>query len=127
MLNHIKQNRFWLWKSLETYGLGVYFLIRSNVTFAFVPPRPTVLDIMDDPPSISILMIVATLAAVYSFWNIDVPYYKPVMTGALTFVWVFFMVAFIFHDVGNGQLLSFESMYAFFVLSSMIHEIVIGG
>jgi len=111
---------------METYGLGVYFLIKQN-TFAFVPPRPTILDIMDDPPAIFVLAIVATLAVVYSLWDINVPYYKPVMTGALTFVWAFFMIAFVVHDVQTGQIISFESMYAFFVLASMMHKIIIGG
>jgi len=49
------------------------------------------------------------------------------MTGALTFVWAFFMIAFVVHDVQTGQIISFESMYAFFVLASMMHKIIIGG
>lgn len=126
MLTHLNRNRVWFWKAMETYGLGIYFIIKQN-TFEFVPPRPSVLDIMDDPPAIFILAIVGTLAMVYSLWSIRLPYYKPVMTGAMTFVWAFFMLAFIFHDIGVGQIISFESMYAFFVLASMVHEIAIGG
>ncbi|WP_047999912.1 hypothetical protein [Lactiplantibacillus herbarum] len=125
MLKHLKKNRFWLWKSLETYGLGIYFIIKQN-TFKFEPPRPTLLDIFDDPPVIFILAIVGTFALVYALWNVNIAYYKPVMTGLLTFVWLFFMVAFGFHDFEIQKYLSFESMYAFFVLASTVFEIVTG-
>ncbi|AVK60524.1 hypothetical protein C5Z25_01500 [Lactobacillus sp. CBA3605] len=125
MFYHLNKNRFWLWKALETYGLGIYFIIKSN-TFQFQPPRPTLLDIFDDPPIIFILAVVGTFALVYTLWDVNLYYYKPIMTGLLTFVWLFFMIAFVFHDFETGQYLSFESMYAFFVLGSMLHEILFG-
>ncbi|CAM3204407.1 hypothetical protein [Lactiplantibacillus plajomi] len=125
MLYHLKHNRFWLWKALETYGLGVYFLIKQN-TFVFEPPRPSLLDIFDDPPVIFILAVIGTFALVYSLWNVNFSYYKPVMTGLLTFAWLFFMVAFGLHDFAIQRYVSFESMYAFFVLASTIFEIVMG-
>lgn len=125
MLTHLKKNRFWLWKALETYGLGVFFIIKQN-TFAFEPPRPTVLDLFDDPPMIFLLAVVGTFALVYSLWNIKFSYYKTIMTGLLTVAWLFFMVAFSFHDFEIQKYVSFESMYAFFVLASMVFEIVVG-
>lgn len=125
MLNHIDQNRFWLWKALETYGLGIFFIVKRN-TFQFEPPRPTLLDLFDDPPVIFVLAIVATFSLVYALWNVNFAYYKPIMTGLLTFVWLFFMIAFGIHDFEIHQYVSFESMYSFFVLASTIFEIVIG-
>lgn len=125
MLLHLKQNRFWFWKALETYGLGVFFIIKHN-TFAFEPPRPTLLDMFDDPPVIFVLAVVGTFAMVYALWDANFRYYKAIMTGLLTFVWLFFIIAFGIHDFQISQYVSFESMYAFFVLASIIFEIATG-
>ena len=125
MFEHLAKNRFWFWKAMETYGLGIYFIIKHN-TFAFEPPQPTLLDVLDDPPMIFMLAVVGTLALVYSLWNLRTHYYKPLMTGLLTFVWLFFMIAFGVHDFEMQRYVSFESMYAMFVLGSTIFEIIIG-
>jgi len=125
VLQHLESNRFWLWKALETYGLGVFFIVKHN-TFQFEPPRPTMLDMFDDPPVIFILAVVGTFALVYSLWEVEHPFYKPMMTALLTFVWLFFMIAFGIHDFEVHQYVSFESMYSLFVLASTIFEIVIG-
>lgn len=126
MHTYINKNRVWFWKALETYGLGIYFLIKSN-TFAFMPPRPTIFDLFDDPPVIVLLTIVGTLALVYSIWNIQEPYYRNIMAGSLSFVWMFFLIAFVFHDFATGQYISFESMYSFFVIASVVHEQIVRG
>lgn len=73
---------------METYGLGIYFIIKHN-TFAFEPQQPMLLDVLDDPPMIFMLAVVGTFALVYSLWNLRTHYYKPLMTGLLTFVWLF--------------------------------------
>lgn len=125
MIKRLNQERAYLWFALETYGLGIYFLIKQT-TFQFQPPRPTIFDLLDDPPAIFILAIAGTLALVYSLWNVDHPLYKPVMTGLLTFVWLFFMIAFGIHDFEAGQYISFQSMYAFFVIGRLLHEIMVG-
>jgi len=125
VFGHVVKNRFWLWKALETYGLGIYFILKQNA-FEFEPPRPSLLDIFDDPPAIFILAVVGTFALVYSLWDINLSYYKPVMTGLLTFAWLFFMIAFGIHDFEIQRFISFESMYSFFVLASTVGEIVIG-
>ncbi|ANI95791.1 hypothetical protein LG347_02435 [Lactiplantibacillus plantarum] len=126
MFENLVKNRFWFWKAMETYGLGIYFIIKHN-TFAFVPPQPTLLDVLDDPPAIFILACVGTLGLVYSLWDIQLPYYKPLMTGALTFVWAFFMIAFAAHDFATARYVSFESMYALAILVTMVHEQIVGG
>ncbi|YAB12822.1 hypothetical protein ACT5GY_11605 [Lactiplantibacillus plantarum] len=69
MYEHLVKNKFWFWKAMETYGLGIYFIIKHN-TFAFEPPQPTLLDVLDDPPTIFMLAVVGTLALVYSLWNV---------------------------------------------------------
>ena len=38
MYEHLVKNKFWFWKAMETYGLGIYFIIKHN-TFAFEPPE----------------------------------------------------------------------------------------
>lgn len=49
---HYRKNQFWFWKALETYALGLYFIIRVNV-FDQVPPPPephrTIPQMFDDP------------------------------------------------------------------------------
>lgn len=124
MLKHLLKNRFWFFKALETYGLGIYFIIRHS-TGTFDPPPNSVLDLLDDPPFIFILAIVGTFVLVYSLWNLNTFLYKPIMTGLLTAVWLIFMLGFVFHDIATGAYVSFQAMYAGFVLVSMISEITL--
>ena len=30
MIKNLKDNRFWFWKALETYGIGALFIIQQN-------------------------------------------------------------------------------------------------
>ncbi|ETY74765.1 hypothetical protein LFAB_05310 [Lactiplantibacillus fabifermentans T30PCM01] len=126
MLQNLNKNRFWFWKAMETYGLGIYFIVKHN-TFALVPPRPSLFDLFDAPPAIFLLAVVGTMPLIYSLGDVNIKFYKPAMAGALTFVWMFFMIAFIAHDYGIAKYISFESMYAFFVLASMVHEQTVRG
>jgi len=57
--NNFKRNRFLFWKALETYVIGVMFIIRQN-TISFYPPRPSLLMYFDDPPFIFFMGIVGT-------------------------------------------------------------------
>lgn len=121
MLNNLHHNYFWFVKALETYGLGIFFIINHS-SGLFLPPG-TLLDYLDDPPFIFALAVVGTLTMVYSLWDVHkLFFYKPLMTGALTFVWLIFFCAFAFEDWYTGQL-SFQSMYSFFVLFSIVSQL----
>lgn len=122
MKDNLSKNYFWFVKSLETYGLGIYFIIIHS-SGIFTPPG-NILEYLDDPPFIFLLAVVATVALVYSLWDIQYMFYKPLMTGLLTFVWLIFFGGFGFHDFVTGKL-SIQSMYAFFVVFSIVGQLVI--
>jgi len=124
--DNFRYNRFWFWKALETYGIGGMFIIRQN-TISFYPPRPSLLMYFDDPPFIFLLGIVGTFTLVYALWDINNLAYKSIMTGLLTFVWLLFFIVFMLWDLEQGVVIGFESMYAAFVLASIINEIVVRG
>jgi len=81
----------------------------------------------DDPPFIFLMGIVGTFTIVYALWNINNLAYKSIMTGLLTFVWLLFFIVFMLWDWEQGIVVGFESMYAAFVLASIINEIVVRG
>lgn len=124
MLNNLRHNYFWFVKALETYGLGVYFIVLHS-SGVFNPPGG-ILDILDDPPFIFLLAIVGTVAMVYALWDIKYLFYKPLMTGLLTFAWLIFFCAFAFKDWSSGHF-AIQTMYAFFVVFSIIGQLVIKG
>lgn len=126
MISNINKNRFWFWKALETYGIGALFIIRQN-TISFHPPRPSLLTYFDDPPFIFLMGVVGTFTIVYALWDIKKLAYKSIMTGLLTFVWLLFFIVFTAWDWEQGVVIGFESMYAAFVLASIINEIVVRG
>lgn len=126
MLANFKKNRFWFIKALETWSLAVYFIAkRSTGVFHSVPPTP--LEMLDDPPFIFLLGCVGTIALVYSLWNVKHLYYKPLMTGLLTCVWLVFFMSFVIADVFVGRFISFPAIYAFFVLSGIVAEVLVKG
>lgn len=122
MKDNLQRNYFWFIKSLETYALGIYFIVLHS-TGTFTPPG-NVLEYLDDPPFIFLLAIAATVAMVYTLWDIQYMFYKPLMTGLLTFVWLIFLCGFCYVDYIGGKL-SFQSMYAFFVVGSIVGQLVI--
>ena len=71
--------------------------------------------------------IVGTFTIVYALWDINNLTYKSIMTGLLTFVWLLFFIVFTVWDWEQGVVVGFESMYAAFVLASIINEIVVRG
>lgn len=122
MKDNLCKNYFWLVKALETYGLGIYFIIvRSSGNFT---PPGNVLEYLDDPPFVFLLAVVGTVAMVYSLWNVEQLFYKPLMTGSLTFVWLIMFGGFVTRDLILGAL-SIQTMYAFFVVFSIIGQLVI--
>ena len=122
MKKNLQHNYFWFIKSLETYGLGIYFIIlHSSGTFS---PPGNVLEYLDDPPFIFLLAVAATVAMVYTLWNVHHLLYKPLMTGLLTFVWLIFLCGFAYSDWYVGRL-SFQTMYSFFIVASMVGQIMI--
>lgn len=102
------------------------FIIRQN-TISFYPPRPSLLMYFDDPPFIFLMGIVGTFTIVYALWDINNLAYRSIMTGLLTFVWLLFLIVFMLWDWEQGIVVGFESMYAAFVLASIINEIVVRG
>lgn len=122
MKDNLRKNYFWFVKALETYGLGIYFIIvRSSGNFT---PPGNVLECLDDPPFVFLLAVVGTVAMVYSLWNIEYLFYKPLMTGSLTFAWLILFGGFGARDIMLGTL-SIQTMYAFFVVFSIIGQLVI--
>ena len=112
----------WLILALETYALAIFFIIK-NSRGIFLPPG-SILDFLDDPPFIFLLGIAGTLALVYTFWDIHYLFYKPLMAGFLSFVWLTFFSAFVFQDVKNGTL-GMPSLFASFVLLEIVGEVLI--
>lgn len=122
MKDNLCKNYFWFVKALETYGLGIYFIIVHS-SGNFTPPG-NVLEYLDDPPFVFLLAVVGTVAMVYSLWNVEQLFYKPLMTGSLTFVWLIMFGGFVTRDLILGAL-SIQTMYAFFVVFSIIGQLVI--
>lgn len=122
MKDNLCKNYFWFVKALETYGLGLYFIIVHS-SGNFTPPG-NVLEYLDDPPFVFLLAVVGTVAMVYSLWNIEYLFYKPLMTGSLTFAWLIMFGGFGTRDIMLGTL-SIQTMYAFFVVFSIIGQLVI--
>lgn len=122
MKDNLRKNYFWFVKALETYGLGLYFIIVHS-SGNFTPPG-NVLEYLDDPPFVFLLAVVGTVATVYSLWNVEQLFYKPLMTGSLTFVWLIMFGGFVTRDIMLGTL-SIQTMYAFFVVFSIIGQLVI--
>lgn len=126
MIENLVKNRFWFWKALETYGIGVMFIIRKN-TISFNPPKPSLLSYFDDPPFIFLMAVVGTFTIVYALWDINNLAYRSIMTGMLTFVWLLFFIVFLVWNWEQGYYIGFESMYAAFVWATIINEIVVRG
>lgn len=122
MLKNLQRNYFWLIKSLETYALGIYFIVLHS-SGVFTPPG-NVLEYLDDPPFIFLLGCVATISMVYAFWDVEYLFYKPLMTASLTLVWLVFFTAFAFSDWFIGRF-SFQTMYSFLVVFSIVGQIVV--
>lgn len=122
MKDNLRKNYFWFVKALETYGLGLYFVIVHS-SGNFTPPG-NVLEYLDDPPFVFLLAVVGTVAMVYSLWSVEHLLYKPLMTGSLTFAWLIMFGGFVTRDIMLGTL-SIQTMYAFFVVFSIIGQLVI--
>ena len=123
MKNRLIINRFWLTKGLETYMLGVYFVFRQDL---FEPPYHSVLNYLDKWPSIIVLLITGTVAVLYALTNSGSQKYRALMSGLITFVWMFFFVSFIIRDSTIQTYISIQTIYAFFVLASTLVEVVVG-
>lgn len=126
MIKNLKKNRFWLFKALETYALALYFIVkRSSGIFSL--DGYGYLEVLDDPPFIFMLACVGTVAIVYALWDVKYLYYKQIMTGTLTFVWLVFFLSFAITDTLVGVYVGFPGIFAFFVLTEMVTEILVKG
>ena len=126
MIKNLKKNRFWLFKALETYALALYFIVkRSSGIFSL--DGYGYLEVLDDPPFIFMLACVGTVALVYALWDVKQMYYKPLMTGLLTGVWLLFFLSFAITDALVGIYIGFPGIFAFFVLTEMVTEIFAKG
>ncbi|MCR1897312.1 hypothetical protein NSA02_10980 [Ligilactobacillus murinus] len=126
MIKNLKKNRFWFFKALETYALALYFIVkRSSGIFSL--DGYGYLEVLDDPPFIFMLACVGTVALVYALWDVKYLYYKQIMTGTLTFVWLVFFLSFAITDTLVGVYVGFPGIFAFFVLTEMVTEILVKG
>lgn len=123
MIDNMKKNRFWLFKALETYALVLYFIVKRSYG-VFSLDGFGYLEVLDDPPFIFMLACVGTVALVYALWNVKQMYYKPLMTGLLTGVWLIFFLSFAITDALVGVYIGFPGIFAFFVLTEMVVEIL---
>lgn len=105
MFDNVVKNRFWFFKALETYSLAVYFIVKRSTGIFDWDHSP--LSALDDPPFIFALAVVGTIALVYALWDVRYLYYKQLMTGTLTFVWLVFFLSFCANDALLGVYLSF--------------------
>ena len=121
MLSNIIKNRFWFLKALETYSLAIYFIVKRSTGIFDWDHSP--LAVLDDPPFIFMLAVVGTIALVFALWDIKHLYYKQIMTGTLTFVWLAFFLSFCTNDALREVYLSFPGIYAFFVLVGIVREL----
>ena len=121
MFDNIVKNRFWFLKALETYSLAIYFIIKRSTGIFDWTHSP--LSVLDDPPFIFALACVGTIAIVYALWDVRHLYYKQIMTGTLTFVWLVFFLSFLANDEFLNVYLSFPGIYSFFVLVGIVAEI----
>lgn len=104
MFDNIVKNRFWFFKALETYSLAVYFIVKRSTGIFDWDHSP--LSALDDPPFIFALAVVGTIALVYALWDVRHLYYKQIMTGTLTFVWLAFFLSFCANDALLGVYLN---------------------
>lgn len=126
MIDNMKKNRFWLFKALETYALALYFIVKRS-TGIFSLDGYGYLEVLDDPPFIFLLAAVGTVAFVYALWDVKYLYYRPMMTGLLTGVWLLFFLSFTITDILIGVYIGFPGIFAFFVLTEMVTEIFAKG
>ena len=126
MIENLKKNRFWLFKALETYALALYFIVkRSSGIFSL--DGYGYLEFLDDPPFVFLLAAVGTVTLVYALWDVKHLFYRPVMTGLLTGVWLLFFLSFAITDALVGVYIGFPGIFAFFVLTEMVTEIFAKG
>lgn len=121
MLKNIRKNRFWLLKALETYSLAFFFIVKRSTGIFDWAHSP--LSVLDDPPFIFALACVGTIVLVYALWDVRHLYYKQIMTGTLTFVWLVFFLSFLANDALLCVYFSFPGIYSFFVLVGIVAEI----
>lgn len=126
MIKNLKNNRFWLFKALETYALALYFIVKRS-TGIFSLDGYGYLEVLDDPPFIFLLAAVGTVTLVYALWDVKHLFYRPVMTGLLTGVWLLFFLSFAITDTLVGVYIGFPGIFAFFVLTEMVTEIFAKG
>lgn len=126
MIKNLKKNRFWLFKALETYALALYFIVKRS-TGIFSLDGYGYLEVLDDPPFIFLLAAVGTVTLVYALWDVKHLFYRPVMTGLLTGVWLLFFLSFVITDTLVGVYIGFPGIFAFFVLTEMVTEIFAKG
>ncbi len=126
MIKNLKKNRFWMFKALETYALALYFIVKRS-TGIFSLDGYGYLEVLDDPPFIFLLAVVGTVALVYALWDVKYLYYRPMMTGLLTGVWLLFFLSFTITDILIGVYIGFPGIFAFFVLTEMVTEIFAKG
>ncbi|WJK31483.1 hypothetical protein QSJ16_02810 [Limosilactobacillus reuteri] len=122
MGKNLRKNYFWFLLAMETYGLGILFILKHSAG-TFTPPGH-VLEFLDDPPFIFLLAMAGTLAMVYALWDVKRMFYKPIMTGFLTFVWLMFLSAFLYQDFMMGHF-GFQSLFASFIVLLILGEILI--
>lgn len=119
---HYRKNQFWFWKSLETYALGLYFIVRVNV-FDQIPPPPeshrTILQMFDDPIFIFMLAVVGTMALTYSIWDFHFFHARQLMIGLLVFVWSLYFCAFLLQALELKRL-----DFALFLIAPMLGSII---
>ncbi|MQS52181.1 hypothetical protein [Companilactobacillus mishanensis] len=97
-MKHIRVNRFWVISGLETFILGLLFALENN--FIDQPPHmPKFVSLVDNPPFAIMLMIVGFYVCMTACTHYFSQSTRSVVTFILLFIWTFYFIIFLIHDV----------------------------
>jgi hypothetical protein len=109
---HLIRNRKWLWKSLETFGLGV-FVINSGNYFDYPHHTMPFMVFLSNPLMIGALFAVATFTLVVVMWNLHYLWARQIMGGSQFMVWLWFAWGFLQRDIDMQMIGSLNTWTAF--------------
>lgn len=122
---HYHRNWIWFWLSICTAYLGV-FLRGQREILKQAPPWLNINGLIDTSFIVILLFCVATAGILISLWNITLWNIKYIFVGALSAVWVYFLLAFIQIDFGLHQF-SIGAGLTAFVIILIFHNAKAGG
>ena len=125
-MKYVRENRFWTITGLETFILGMLLGLEDN--FIVQPPHmPAFVKVVDDPPFAIVLMIVGFYVTLISVSKYFTEANKAVVTFTLLFIWTFYFVIFLLHDiVGPFTIPRYTTIITGFIVLRVMVEAVWG-